>query len=85
MAWPQETGFRSEGETRRTPRITAQSDGLACFHILVFIYNLLGQVSIDSFQTILMTDYHVLFHNRDVRISPYAHFPLKAARIVSPM
>ena len=56
----QEAGLDVEVGTRGTSRITAQSDGLTTAHYLVLAHQVTGHVSIDGFESVGVTDDHVV-------------------------
>ena len=64
--------------TGRTSGISSQTNRVTRLYIFIFSYNLLRQVSVNGFQTIVMTDYYI-FAITSTFIFHHAHTPVESS------
>ena len=55
-----EACFKVQVRTRASTRVTAESDGVAGLHHLVFLYKVLRHVAVDGFQSVIVAYHNVV-------------------------
>ena len=61
----------------RTSCVTSQSDGFARFHLLVDGDELFGEVTVDGFETVRVTNHHIVSVASGI-VAHHAHFTVKS-------
>ena len=80
----EQSGFKMQVRTERTPGISAESNGLTGTDFVVYAYQLLGEVAVDGFQSVGVTQKYIVAITAGIVLG-YAYPAVKSCIIVSPV